>query len=241
MLAIIGEIGTAGGTGYALEFAGSAIESLSMEGRMTVCNMAIEAGARAGMIAPDDTTFNYLHGRPRAPAGAEWDAAVSRWRALVSDPGAEYDRSVSIDANTLQPMVTFGTNPGMAIAVNEPVPDGGDDPSFRKALDYMQVEAGKPMTENAVDVVFVGSCTNGRIEDLRMAAKVLAGRKAVVPGLVSPGSAQVKKQAEAEGLARIFTEAGLDPASLFFDSFEYSSDALDGMLHSAASGEDQKD
>ena len=212
ILAIIAKIGVDGGTGHVIEYRGDAIRALSMESRMTVCNMSIEGGARAGMIAPDDTTFEYLAGRPRCPQGADWDAAVSRWQGLASDENATYDRSISIDASTLQPMVTFGTNPGMAIAVNDPVPDAGDDPSFRKALDYMRVEAGKPMTENAVDVVFVGSCTNGRLSDIEEAARVLEGRKVAdgVRMLVVPGSQQVKIEAEARGLHRIIEAAGAE-------------------------------
>jgi len=177
---------------------------------MTICNMSIEGGARAGMIAPDDTTFEYLHGRPRVPQGADWDKALSRWRELRTDDAARFDKSVTLDASSLQPMVTFGTHPGMVIGVNEAVPDGGDDPSFKKALDYMQVISGKPISASAVDVVFIGSCTNGRISDLEQAAAVLKGRKvaAGVRLMVVPGSQQVKKEAEARGLDRIFTEAG---------------------------------
>jgi 3-isopropylmalate/(R)-2-methylmalate dehydratase large subunit len=212
ILAVIAKIGVDGGTGHVIEYRGDAIRALSMEGRMTVCNMSIEGGARAGMIAPDDTTFEYLHGRPRAPAGADWDAAVARWKALASDRDAEYDRSVTIDASSLQPMVTFGTNPGMAIPINDPVPSRSDDPSFQKALDYMRVEAGKPMTENAVDVVFVGSCTNGRLSDIEEASRILDGRKVAdgVRMLVVPGSQQVKKAAEARGLHRIIEAAGAE-------------------------------
>ena len=212
ILAIIGQIGVDGGTGHVIEYRGEAISNLDMESRMTVCNMSIEAGARAGMIAPDDTTFEYLHGRPRSPQGADWDTAVERWRGLRSDDGAQYDQSVTLDASTLQPMVTFGTNPGMVIGINDPVPDGGDDKSFRKALDYMRIEAGKPMTENAVDVVFIGSCTNGRLSDIEEAARVLEGRKVAdgVRMLVVPGSQQVKNEAEAKGLDRIILEAGAE-------------------------------
>jgi 3-isopropylmalate/(R)-2-methylmalate dehydratase large subunit len=212
ILAIIGEIGVDGGTGHVIEFRGAAISALDMEARMTVCNMSIEAGARAGMIAPDDTTFEYLHGRPRSPRGANWDAAVSRWRTLQSDPGVEFDRSVTLDAGNLQPMVTFGTNPGMVIGINDPVPDNTADPSFRKALDYMRVTAGKPLTETAVDVVFVGSCTNSRLSDLRQAADLFTGHKVadVVRMLVVPGSQQIKKDAEALGLDRIFVAAGAE-------------------------------
>jgi len=210
ILAIIGKIGVDGGTGHVLEYRGDAIKALDMEQRMTICNMSIEGGARAGMIAPDDTTFEYLHGRPRVPQGADWDKALSRWRELRTDDAARFDKSVTLDASSLQPMVTFGTHPGMVIGVNEAVPDGGDDPSFKKALDYMQVISGKPISANAVDVVFIGSCTNGRISDLEQAAAVLKGRKvaAGVRLMVVPGSQQVKKEAEARGLDRIFTEAG---------------------------------
>lgn len=211
ILAIIGKIGVDGGTGHVIEYRGAAIRALDMEQRMTVCNMSIEAGARAGMIAPDDTTFAYLKGRPRAPQGREWQAALERWQRLYSDDDAEFDKSVSLDATSLQPMVTFGTNPGMVIGINDPVP-AGSDASYRKALDYMRVESGKPMTENDVDVVFIGSCTNGRLADLEQAAKILKGHK-VAPGvrmLVVPGSQQVKNEAEARGLDRIFTDAGAE-------------------------------
>ena len=211
VLAIIGKIGVDGGTGHVIEYRGAAITALDMESRMTICNMSIEAGARAGMIAPDDTTFEYLHGRPRAPQGADWDAAVQRWKGLHSDAGAVFDSSVSLDATSLEPMVTFGTNPGMVVGISEPVPTGGDA-SFRKALDYMQVEPGKPMTENAVDVVFVGSCTNGRLSDIEEVARVLEGHKVAdgVRMLVVPGSQQVKVEAEAKGLDRIITGAGAE-------------------------------
>jgi 3-isopropylmalate/(R)-2-methylmalate dehydratase large subunit len=210
ILAIIGKIGIDGGTGHVMEYRGDAIKALDMEQRMTICNMSIEGGARAGMIAPDDTTFEYLHGRPRVPQGADWDKALSRWRELRTDDAARFDKSVTLDASSLQPMVTFGTHPGMVIGVNEVVPDGGDDPSFKKALDYMQVSSGKPISTSAVDVVFIGSCTNGRISDLEQAAAVLKGHKvaAGVRLMVVPGSQQVKKEAEARGLDRIFTEAG---------------------------------
>jgi 3-isopropylmalate/(R)-2-methylmalate dehydratase large subunit len=212
ILGIIGEIGVAGGTGHVIEYRGSAIRGMGMEARMTVCNMSIEAGARAGMIAPDETTFAYVEGRERAPAGAEWDAAVQRWRALASDADAEFDKTADIDATRLAPMVTFGTNPGMVVGIDQPVPDQGSDPSFRKALDYMQIETGKPMTDNAVDIVFVGSCTNSRLSDLEEAAAVLRGRNVAdgVRMLVVPGSQQIKKAAEARGLDRIFAEAGAE-------------------------------
>jgi 3-isopropylmalate/(R)-2-methylmalate dehydratase large subunit len=211
ILAIIGKIGVDGGTGHVLEYRGDAITALDMEQRMTLCNMSIEGGARAGMIAPDNTTLEYLHGRERAPQGADWDAAVERWRQLRSDDDAVFDRSVNIDASELQPMVTFGTNPGMVIGIDDPVPYS-DDASFRNALDYMQVQSGKPMSVNSVDVVFIGSCTNGRISDIEEAAKVLEGRKVAdgVRMLVVPGSEQVKAEAEARGLDRIILAAGAE-------------------------------
>ena len=209
ILRVIGEIGVGGGTGHVIEYRGSAIRAMSMEERMTVCNMSIEAGARAGMIAPDDTTYQYLAGRPLAPQGAAWDAAVKRWRSLPSDAGARFDREINIDVSTLAPMVTFGTNPGMVMPIDHEVPRG-DDPSFRKALAYMQVEAGKPLLGKPVDVVFIGSCTNGRLSDLRMAAGLLRGRHVAdrVRLLVVPGSHEVKRQAEAEGLDEIVRAAG---------------------------------
>ena len=212
ILAIIGQIGVDGGTGHVIEYRGSAIRAMDMDARMTVCNMSIEAGARAGMIAPDDNTFDFLNGRPRAPRGAEWDAAVARWRSLRSDTDAGFDRTATISATDLQPMVTFGTNPGMVVGVNEPVPGGGGDSSFRKALDYMQVATGKPLTVMDVDVVFVGSCTNSRLSDLQQAADVLKGRKIAdgVRMLVVPGSQQIKKAAESIGLDRVFTAAGAE-------------------------------
>jgi 3-isopropylmalate/(R)-2-methylmalate dehydratase large subunit len=211
ILGIIGRIGVGGGTGHVIEFRGSAIRGLSMEERMTICNMSIEAGARAGMVAPDDTTFQYLAGRPRVPQGAAFDTAVARWRALPSDADARFDREVSLDVGALVPMVTFGTNPGMVVPINAPVPADGDA-SFRKALTYMGVEAGKPMLGRQVNVVFVGSCTNSRLSDLKDAARVLKGRKVAqgVRMLVVPGSEQVKRAAEAEGLHHIFTAAGAE-------------------------------
>ncbi len=212
VLAIIGEIGVDGGTGHVIEYRGSAIRALSMDARMTVCNMSIEAGARAGMIAPDGTTYEYLQGRPRAPQREAWDAAVARWRSLPGDDGAAFDRSVSIDAGALEPMITFGTNPGMVVGVNDPVPDDTGDSSFRKALEYMRLETGKPLTETDVDVVFVGSCTNSRLSDLEQAAAVIKGRRVAdgVRMLVVPGSQQIKKAAEAAGLDRVFIEAGAE-------------------------------
>ncbi len=211
ILAIIGKIGVDGGTGHVIEYRGDAIAALDMEARMTVCNMSIEGGARAGMIAPDGTTFEYMRGRPRAPQGSAWDKAVERWRTLRTDDGATFDKAVSIDGSALQPMVTFGTNPGMVVGITEPVPHS-DEPSFRKALDYMQVEPGKPMTENAVDVVFIGSCTNGRLSDIAEAARVLEGRKVAdgVRMLVVPGSELVKRQAEEQGFDRIIAAAGAE-------------------------------
>jgi 3-isopropylmalate/(R)-2-methylmalate dehydratase large subunit len=212
ILAIIGKIGIDGGTGHVIEYRGATISAMDMEARMTVCNMSIEAGARAGMIAPDDTTFDYLAGRQRAPDGADWDTAVSRWRSLQTDDDAEFDRSVSIAADALQPMITFGTNPGMVIGVNEPVPCNSIDTSFEKALDYMQIETGKPLTETSVDVVFVGSCTNSRLSDLKQAAGVLQGHKVAdgVRMFVVPGSQQIKKAAELLGLDQIFLAAGAE-------------------------------
>ncbi|MFN8103215.1 MAG: 3-isopropylmalate dehydratase large subunit [Acidimicrobiia bacterium] len=218
VLAIIATIGTSGGTGHVIEYRGSTIRSLSMEGRMTVCNMSIEAGARAGMVAPDDTTFAYLEGRPSAPAGPAWDAAVERWRDLPGDPDASFDTEVGIDAATIVPYVTWGTTPAQSVPVGGAVPSPEDyaDPTeaqtCRESLEYMGLEAGTPIADIGVDVVFVGSCTNARIEDLRAAAEVAAGRKvaAGVQALVVPGSGLVKAQAEAEGLDRIFTEAGFE-------------------------------
>ena len=211
ILAIIGQIGVNGGTGHVIEYRGAVIRAMDMESRMTICNMSIEAGARAGMIAPDETTFDYLRGRSRAPQGAAWDEAIERWQRLRTDDGASFDKSVTINASDLQPMVTFGTNPGMVVSINDPVP-AGSDASFEKALDYMQVESGKPMTENAVDIVFVGSCTNGRISDIEEAAKILQGRKVAdsVRMIVVPGSEQVKKEAEERGLDQIIIAAGAE-------------------------------
>ncbi len=209
ILRIIGTIGVGGGTGHVLEYRGAAIGGLSMEERMTVCNMSIEAGARAGLIAPDDTTYEYMAGRPLAPQGAEWDAALARWRALPSDPDARFDKQVHIDVAKMRPMITFGTNPGMVMPIDDAVPSD-DDPAFRKALDYMQVESGKPLLGKPVDVVFIGSCTNGRLSDIRQAAQILRGRHVAerVRLLVVPGSADVKRQAEAEGLDEVVRAAG---------------------------------
>ncbi len=212
ILALIARIGVGGGTGQVLEYTGEAIRSLSMEGRMTVCNMSIEGGARAGMIAPDDTTYEYLAGRPASPAGAEWDAAVERWRRLPTDEGADYDRTVTIDAASLEPMITWGTNPGMGVGISQPVPEANGSTGVRKALEYMQIEPGKPLLGQPVDVVFLGSCTNSRISDLRQAAALLKGRKVDprVRMLVVPGSEKVRAQAVAEGLADVFRAAGAD-------------------------------
>ena len=218
ILAFCAKVGIGGGTGTVLEYTGSAIRALDMEGRMTVCNMSIEAGARAGMIAPDDTTFQYLHGRPFSPKGADWDAAVARWKQLPTDDGARFDREVSIDGDSLEPMITWGTNPGMGVSISGAVPEpsGISDPLERdavaKALSYMGLEAGKPILGRPVNVVFIGSCTNSRITDLRAAAAVLKGRK-VNPNvrvMVVPGSMEVKRQAIAEGLPELFREAGCD-------------------------------
>jgi 3-isopropylmalate/(R)-2-methylmalate dehydratase large subunit len=217
ILAIIGRIGTGGGIGHVIEYRGSAIRSLSMEGRMTVCNMSIEAGARAGLVAPDDTTFAYLEGRAHAPSGAAWEQALEDWRTLRSDDGATWDREVSLDATALRPHVTWGTNPGQVISIDDvvPAPDSFHDPAQRDAADralaYMGLTAGTPIREIPVDTVFIGSCTNSRIEDLRAAAAVLDGRRVSVGRvMVVPGSHAVKAQAEAEGLDRVFTAAGAD-------------------------------
>ena len=211
ILALISKIGVGGGTGCVFEFTGSAIRALSMEERMTVCNMSIEGGARAGLIAPDDTTFEYLKGRPHAPKGAEWDAAVARWRQLPTDEGATYDRRITIDADALEPMITWGTNPGMGAPITAALPDSSD-PNVVKALKYMGLEGGKPLLGHPIDVVFIGSCTNSRISDLRTAAQVLKGRKVnpKVRVMVVPGSQEVKRQAIAEGLPEIFREAGCE-------------------------------
>ncbi len=209
ILKVIGTIGVGGGTGHVIEYRGEAISALSMEERMTVCNMSIEAGARAGLIAPDDTTYDYMAGRHFAPKGADWDKAVARWRQLPTDEGAVFDKEVTVDVGGLKPMITFGTNPGMVISVDEPVP-AGNDAAFRKALDYMHVESGKPLLGTPVDVVFIGSCTNGRLSDIRAAASLLKGRKVSdrVRLLVVPGSAAVKRAAEAEGLDEVVRAAG---------------------------------
>jgi 3-isopropylmalate/(R)-2-methylmalate dehydratase large subunit len=218
ILGAIGQIGVGGGAGHVLEYAGEAMRGLSMEGRMTVCNMSIEAGARAGMIAPDDVTFAYLEGRPGAPKGADWERALDSWRALASEDGATYDREIVVDVSALKPQVTWGTNPGMVVPVDGvvPAPEDYDDPAERgaveRALEYMGLEAGTPIGEIRIDRVFIGSCTNARIEDLRAAAAVVDGRRVAdnVHAMVVPGSARVKKQAEEEGLDRIFTRAGFE-------------------------------
>ena len=216
ILAVIAKIGTGGGQGYVLEYRGSAIRALSMDGRMTICNMSIEAGARAGMVAPDDTTFEYLKGRPHAPQGEDWDAAVAYWRTLASDEGATFDAEVFIDADTLEPFVTWGTNPGQGVSLSENVPnpadiaDANDRANAERALEYMGLTAGTPMKDIPVDVVFMGSCTNSRIEDLRTFASIIKGKK-LAPGvelLVVPGSARVRIEAEAEGIDKIVEEFG---------------------------------
>ncbi len=217
ILAIIGTIGTGGGIGHVIEYRGSAIRALSMEGRMTVCNMSIEAGAKAGMIAPDDTTFSYLQGREHAPSGADWDAAVADWRTLVSDDGAAWDKEVVIDAASIVPQVSWGTNPGQVTGIDGAVPSPGDyaDPTTRetvtRALEYMDLAPGTPIRQIEVDTVFIGSCTNSRIEDLRAAAEVMRGRQVTAKRvMVVPGSHAVKAQAEAEGLPEVFRAAGAD-------------------------------
>jgi 3-isopropylmalate/(R)-2-methylmalate dehydratase large subunit len=212
ILCIIGRIGVSGGTGYVFEYRGSTIRGLSMDERMTVCNMSIEAGARAGMIAPDEITFEYLKNKPRAPKGADWDASMARWRELASDPGAIFDASVDIDATALEPMITYGTNPGMVVPLTGAIPSISGDPVYDKALGYMGFHGGDVMLGKPVDVVFIGSCTNGRLEDLQAAAKILKGRKvaAGVRLLIVPGSQQIKRDAETLGLAQIFKDAGAD-------------------------------
>ena len=211
ILAIIGRVGVSGGTGHVVEFRGEAIRGLSMDERMTVCNMSIEAGARAGMVAPDETTFAYLEGRPRAPAGAAWERALEHWRKLPSDPGARFDREASLHASEVEPMITYGTNPGMVVPISGHIPASGDE-VFHKALRYMGFEPGQAIAGKPVDVVFIGSCTNARLSDLRAAAGILGGRR-IAPGvqlLVVPGSQQVKRLAEAEGLHEVFLAAGAD-------------------------------
>jgi 3-isopropylmalate/(R)-2-methylmalate dehydratase large subunit len=218
ILALISRTGTGGGQGYIVEYRGQAIEELSMEGRMTVCNMSIEWGAKAGLIAPDQTTFDYVEGKPEAPKGADWDAAVAHWRTLATDDDATYDKEIVLDASELTPFVTWGTNPGQGVPLGGRVPspeefaDEGDRVAAQKALDYMGLTAGTPMRDVRVDTVFVGSCTNGRIEDLRLAAEVIKGHKVAADTrlLVVPGSVRVRLQAEAEGLDKVFAEAGAE-------------------------------
>ena len=218
ILAVIAKIGTGGGQGYVLEYRGSAIRALSMEARMTICNMSIEAGARAGMVAPDETTFEYLKGRPHAPEGADWDAAVEYWKTLPTDEGAKFDAEVFLDANTLDPFVTWGTNPGQGVSLLDVVPNPADiaDPNEKaaaeRALEYMDLKPGTKMKDIAVDTVFLGSCTNSRIEDLRAAAAIIDGKKKAdgIRFMVVPGSARVRLQAEAEGLDKIFKDFGAE-------------------------------
>jgi 3-isopropylmalate/(R)-2-methylmalate dehydratase large subunit len=216
ILALIAKIGIGGGTGHVFEYSGPAIRALSMEGRMTLCNMSIEAGARAGMVAPDDTTYEYLVGREFSPQGQAWDDAVTAWEALPTDPGAQFDMAIDIDVNDLEPMVTYGTNPGMGLPISQRIPDPQEevDPlkrhTLEKALQYMDLRPGTPILDKPIDVVFIGSCTNSRLSDLRMAAKLLEGRRVAegVRLLVVPGSESVRRQAEAEGLDQVFTQAG---------------------------------
>jgi 3-isopropylmalate/(R)-2-methylmalate dehydratase large subunit len=216
ILAVIARVGTAGGVGHVIEYAGSTIRALSVEGRLTICNMSIEAGARAGMVAPDEAAFAYLHGRPYAPKNVDWDKAVAYWGSLPSDGDAQFDREVSLDASKIAPMVTWGTNPEASAPITERVPDPATAPdtarreSMERALAYMDLRPGLPLSEIAIDRVFIGSCTNSRIEDLRAAARVLDGRRAIVPALAVPGSGLVKAQAEAEGLDLIFKRAGFE-------------------------------
>ena len=217
ILAIIGKIGTAGGTGHVIEFAGSAIRDLSMEGRMTVCNMAIEGGARAGLIAPDETTFEYIKGRPHTPKGAQWEAALAWWKTLYSDDDAHWDKVITIKGEDVAPVVTWGTSPEDVLPIDAIVPapedfQGGKVDAAKRALEYMGLKAGTPLSEIEIDTVFIGSCTNGRIEDLRAAAEILKGKK-IKEGLramVVPGSGLVRAQAEEEGLDRVFTDAGFE-------------------------------
>jgi len=216
ILALIAAIGTGGGTGYVFEYAGPAVREMSMEERMTLCNMSIEAGARAGMVAPDETTYKYLAGRQFAPKGVAWESALADWRTLPSDPGATYDRSVSLDISSLMPMVTYGTNPGMGLPITDRVPDPQNEPdlakrqALEKALKYMGLQPGRPLAGLPVDVVFIGSCTNGRLSDLQQAASLLRGRKVSqhVRLVVVPGSESVRRLAEAEGLDQVFKAAG---------------------------------
>ena len=212
ILAIIGRLGVAGGTGHVIEYRGAAIRALDMDERMTVCNMSIEAGARAGMIAPDETTYEYLAARPRAPKGAAWERSLAAWRALPTDSGARFDRELRLDADDVEPMITWGTNPGMVVPISGAIPEQRADAVFARALTYMGFEAGQPIKDQPVNVVFLGSCTNARLSDLRSAAGLLRGRRIArgLTMLVVPGSQQVKRQAEAEGLDRVFIEAGAE-------------------------------
>ncbi|MBL8822315.1 MAG: 3-isopropylmalate dehydratase large subunit [Planctomycetia bacterium] len=218
ILALLAKIGVRGGTAHVFEYTGSAIRALSMEGRMTVCNMSIEGGARAGLVAPDDVTFQYLHGKEHCPKGSDWDKAVAKWKALASDEGAAFDKTISIDASQLEPMITYGTNPGMGMPISSAIPDPAsisdstERAALEKAMQYMALPAGKPLLGHKIDVVFIGSCTNSRISDLREAARVFQGRKIAshVRTLVVPGSQEIKKQAEQEGLADIFKQAGAE-------------------------------
>ncbi len=212
ILAIIGRVGVGGATGHVIEYRGSAVQALSMEERMTVCNMSIEAGARAGMIAPDNTTFAYLEGRPRAPRAADWERCIERWRSLPSDESAAFDATLTLDASKLEPMITYGTNPGMVLPITGCIPNATDDVAFDRALRYMGFSVGDAMMGKPIDVAFIGSCTNGRLEDLQAAARILKGRK-VAPGvrlLIVPGSQRVKREAETLGLDKIFSTAGAD-------------------------------
>ncbi len=212
ILAIIGKIGVAGGTGQVIEYRGSAIEALSMDGRMTVCNMSIEAGARAGMIAPDEVTFEYLQGRPKAPQGAAWDQAVAEWRNLRSDVGAKFDREVNINGNELVPMITYGTHPGMVIPINGLIPNQTNDAVFMKSLAYMGLQPGEQLLNKSIQVVFIGSCTNARLSDLELAAQVMKGKRVAsgVRALIVPGSQAIKRDAEKLGLDKIFIDAGAE-------------------------------
>ncbi|HXY97645.1 MAG TPA: 3-isopropylmalate dehydratase large subunit [Steroidobacteraceae bacterium] len=212
ILAIIGRLGVAGGTGHVIEYRGAAVRALDMDERMTVCNMSIEAGARAGMIAPDETTYAYLATRPRAPKGEAWERSVSEWRSLPTDPDARFDRELQLEAGDIEPMITWGTNPGMVVPVTGTIPRQGPEGVFARALSYMGLEPGAPIKDQPVNVVFLGSCTNARLSDLRSAARVLRGRHIArgLTMLVVPGSQQVKRQAEAEGLDRVFLEAGAE-------------------------------
>jgi 3-isopropylmalate/(R)-2-methylmalate dehydratase large subunit len=215
-LSSIGQISAAGGAGHAIEYAGSSIRQLSVEGRLTVSNMTIEAGSRIGLVAPDDKTIDYLEGRPFSPKGKEWDNAVAYWRTLPTDDGAKFDKEVKVDGNAITPMVTWGNSPENVVKVTDVVPDPEREAdterreSMRRALDYMDLKPGMAMADVKVDRVFIGSCTNSRIEDLRIAAQVVKGRKAVIPAMISPGSTQVKTASEAEGLDKIFTAAGFE-------------------------------